>query len=192
MKNEIKETKYKGYWVTSHGQFLSTKVPGGQGREDGIFRTRALKIDRYGYLIAIVSLIDENGKHIMKHIPLHRLIYETFKGPLIDGMTIDHINNNKINNRIDNLKQISWVENSTKRDKTHHFGNQNRFIVEDHNTHESFIMTCSEISSKYNIPRKTINGIIFKRFNTISDYYKNKGINITVKRVEDIEKVSNT
>lgn len=44
-----------------------------------------------------------------KNYSVHRLIYETFKGP-IKGK-IDHIDGNKTNNHIDNLRDVSQSEN---------------------------------------------------------------------------------
>lgn len=186
MKNEMKETKYKGYYVTTMGQFLSTKIPGAHGKEDGIFRLRKLKLDRYGYLIAAISIV-ENGVHKMKHIPLHRLIYETFKGPLDPTMCIDHIDNNPLNNRLDNLQQITIAENSVKRDKRYHYGNQHLYIVDDLNNNECFLMTRREISDTYGISMKTVKNIVIK--NGTSRFYKDRGIHLIIKRVEDIERI---
>ena len=186
MKNEIRETKYKGYYVTNHGQFLSTKVPGGQGKDDGVFRLRKLKLDRYGYLIAAVSIM-ENGIHKMKHIPVHRLVYETFKGPLDPSMCIDHIDNNPLNNNVENLQQISISKNSVKRDKRYHYGNQRLYIVDDLNDKSCYIMTRREICDKYNISMKVVKNIVIK--NKVSKFYKDKGLNLIIKGVEDIERI---
>ena len=48
------------------------------------------------------------------HQALHRLIWEEHNGAIPDGMTIDHINNNKLDNRIENLQLLSRSANSAK------------------------------------------------------------------------------
>ena len=41
----------------------------------------------------------------------HRIIYPTYVGPLVDGMTINHKNGDKLDNRPNNLEQITEIEN---------------------------------------------------------------------------------
>ena len=53
-----------------------------------------------------------NGKS--KKILLHRFIYECFKGNIQAGLEIDHIDNDKHNNHIDNLQVLTHKENCTK------------------------------------------------------------------------------
>lgn len=45
---------------------------------------------------------------------LHRLVWKWHGRELIKGMVIDHINDNKVDNRIDNLQQITHSENLQK------------------------------------------------------------------------------
>lgn len=45
---------------------------------------------------------------------LARLVYKLFKGKLINGMVIDHKDNDRSNNYVDNLQQITARENSSK------------------------------------------------------------------------------
>lgn len=51
--------------------------------------------------------------------PIHRLLYQTFVGELIPGMHIDHIDHNRSNNSLSNLRQISHRANSSHRKKKH-------------------------------------------------------------------------
>ena len=56
-----------------------------------------------------------NGKEL-KTFYLHRLIYKAFNPELnINGLHIDHLNRNKSDNRIDNLKLTSHQENMLNR-----------------------------------------------------------------------------
>jgi len=42
---------------------------------------------------------------------VHRIIYETFVGPIPDGYEIDHINTIKTDNRLENLRIVTHKEN---------------------------------------------------------------------------------
>ena len=52
-----------------------------------------------------------------KTISIHTLVYKTFKNH-IKGLVVDHIDNDQSNNKLSNLQQISYRENSTKDKKT--------------------------------------------------------------------------
>jgi len=47
-----------------------------------------------------------------KHVKVHRLIYEAFNGKMADGMHVDHIDGDKQNNCIDNLRAMTCRENN--------------------------------------------------------------------------------
>ncbi len=66
--------------------------------------------DRRGYLRVSLSV---NGI-IYKYL-LHRLIAEAFHGP--SDLTVDHIDNNKKNNRPENLQYLSALDNHKKATK---------------------------------------------------------------------------
>lgn len=53
---------------------------------------------------------------------VHRIVYEMHYGPIPDGMEIDHIDHNPLNNKIENLRVVCRAGNM----KTH----QNQFIIE--------------------------------------------------------------
>ena len=63
----------------------------------------------YGYL-------DENG-YIQAHINrktyrVHRIIWEMLKGPIPENYMIDHIDGNRANNRIENLRLATPMQNT--------------------------------------------------------------------------------
>ena len=47
----------------------------------------------------------------IKNYRVHRLVYAAFKGRIIEGLVIDHIDGNKKNNNIENLRQLPNREN---------------------------------------------------------------------------------
>lgn len=48
---------------------------------------------------------------ILKGYLVHRLVYETFLGPIPEGMEVNHINEDKTDNRLENLNLLSRTEN---------------------------------------------------------------------------------
>lgn len=69
-----------------------------------------------GYLQVILS---KNGVKTTHRV--NRLIFQSFKGRIIDKLVIDHIDGNKLNNQISNLRQIHTRDN-TVRAKAHPYG----------------------------------------------------------------------
>ena len=55
--------------------------------------------------------VDINGKSKL----WHRVLWEHFNGSIPEGMSIDHINNNPLDNRISNLQLLSHKSNSRYR-----------------------------------------------------------------------------
>ena len=52
----------------------------------------------------------KNGKQLFKSV--HRLVWEAFNGPIPKGMQVNHINEDKTDNRLENLNLMSPKENS--------------------------------------------------------------------------------
>lgn len=62
------------------------------------------------YLIA--SLTDDTGKILDRYV--HHLVYEAFIGTRTVGKVIDHINEKKWDNSVENLQEITYGENTLK------------------------------------------------------------------------------
>ncbi len=43
---------------------------------------------------------------------IHRLVWQAFKGEIPEGLEIDHIDGNKSNNRLDNLRLVTHQHNT--------------------------------------------------------------------------------
>lgn len=54
-------------------------------------------------------------KNVKKDFLIHRLVYDTFKGIKDNKKFIDHIDRNKLNNHIDNLREVTGTENNKNR-----------------------------------------------------------------------------
>ena len=59
-----------------------------------------------------ISVTDKNQK--TWNFMLHRLLYETFIGGIPEGFTVDHIDNDRNNNSLDNLQLLTGVQNVVK------------------------------------------------------------------------------
>ena len=89
------------YMVSNTGKVRSHKR-----YKEGKLLKQAVK--RNGY--AQVVLYTSRG---LRHCLVHRLIYNAFSEEgLIEGLTIDHANGDKVDNRIGNLRQISQKLNN--------------------------------------------------------------------------------
>ena len=94
---------YEDYQVSDMGRVKSLK----RGKE------RILKgvLDIYGYLI--VTLCENNKRKTFK---IHKLVAIEFLNHIPCGYkeVVDHIDNNPLNNKVDNLQLISARENNSK------------------------------------------------------------------------------
>lgn len=110
-----KKTRWDGYYATKSGKILSVKVKGGQGRLDfNKPKELAYKIDRYGYMNVTISLKNDKDEKRNIYPFVHRIVWETFNGEIKDDLTIDHINENCLDNRLENLQLMTREDNGRK------------------------------------------------------------------------------
>lgn len=82
------------------------------GRVRSIKRSKILSPCKNSLGYRTVSLCNNGSK---KTISVHVLVWRMFKGfEVIKGFDVDHIDNDKGNNRLDNLQYITHKENSLK------------------------------------------------------------------------------
>ena len=62
--------------------------------------------DRFGYYRIQLSLND-----VGKNASVHRLVWSAFNGPIPEGLQINHLNENKSDNRLENLSLCTAKEN---------------------------------------------------------------------------------
>lgn len=111
---EIRETNIPGYWVSNLGRVFTTKTKKGKGHgRDGInpygteLRVMVTMVNRHER----VKLTYKGSRQVYS---VHRLVWEAFKGPIPEGMIIDHINGNGCCNWITNLQVITYSENARR------------------------------------------------------------------------------
>lgn len=68
-----------------------------------------------GYINEDTGYIDVGFDY--KRYQAHRIIWEMHYGPIPEGMEIDHIWHNKLDNRIENLRLVTPIENSRNKSK---------------------------------------------------------------------------
>lgn len=107
------------------------------------------KIHKSGYREV---LINHNGKR--KYILVHRLVLQTFKENTGNKRTVNHIDGNKLNNRLENLEWATDSENQIHAIKNKLILHKINYeiaekIREDKGSHR-------ELAIKYNIGKTTI------------------------------------
>ena len=121
-----------------------------------------------GYLQFTLS-----NDHLKKIYAAHRLVLETYIGPCPKGMECRHLNGNRQDNRLDNLKWGTHSENQQDavRHGTHYtlrrYGEQHpqaktsnknrRLIIYQYMTG---LFSQTELGKLFNLDRKTINSLI--------------------------------
>lgn len=98
----IKSTRpipdFEGYRITTDGEVFSLKCN----------RFLKGKIDRYGYKVVALS---KNGKS--HHKTIHRLVAMTYIENPLNLPCVNHINENKLDNRVENLEWVTVKENNS-------------------------------------------------------------------------------
>ena len=109
MMKEI--TGFENYFVTEEGKILTTKVSY-RNNPKGELKELVLSKNKSGYRYA--NIYAGKGKHNRHSIRIHRIVWQEYKGLIPDGYVIDHINDNKSDNRLSNLQLLTPKQNIKK------------------------------------------------------------------------------
>lgn len=104
---------YEGYFISKCGQVLSTRGNGLNGCN--IKYTKILKpsSDKNGY--KYLNLYKNKKRETKK---IHRLVAMTFLDDYTEDLTVDHKDNDRLNNNLDNLKMATMSEQSRNKKST--------------------------------------------------------------------------
>lgn len=91
---------------------------------------------------------------------VHRFVWEYFNGKIPPNLQIDHINNNKEDNRIDNLRLVSPKFNSQRRPTNKLSLNACRTIKD---VYSSGLFTQRDIAEQFDCSSTTIHNCITKK-----------------------------
>lgn len=94
------------YYVSNYGRIYSKK-------NEKILKQN---LNGRGYLRVSICLKDENGKAKKITSKIHKLVAGTFLKKIKDTYVVDHIDRNKLNNKLSNLRYVSISDNNRNRD----------------------------------------------------------------------------
>lgn len=99
---------FEAYQVSSLGRVRSKDRYANSGIGIRLYKGKVLKpgMDRVGYLHVVLS---KDNKQTT--LSVHRLVYEAFNGKITEGMQVNHIDDDKSNNRLENLNLMTPKEN---------------------------------------------------------------------------------
>lgn len=100
---------FPDYYITTEGTVLTSRCSN-KYHNDGRLRILKPKLHKRGYVYVGIYAGD-TGDSIRVWKRVHRLVYETFIGPIPANEEIDHCNGIKSDNRVSNLQSVSRREN---------------------------------------------------------------------------------
>lgn len=100
---------FEAYQVSSLGKVRSKDRYANSGIGIRLYKGKVLKLgmDRVGYLHVVLS---KDNKQTT--FSVHRLVYTSFHGKIPEGMQVNHIDEDKSNNRLENLNLMTPKENT--------------------------------------------------------------------------------
>lgn len=150
---------------TENGKVYGTRGPGGKK----LAEPKELKGTplENGYLA--VKIV--NGE-CRKQCRIHRIVWVAANGVIPDGYVIDHINNDKTDNRLCNLQLLTPEENSTKARndglyKVHENAGQAKITDETHDlikyAYENTEMSLRQLSEVFGISKSRVHQIVHEQ-----------------------------
>jgi DNA polymerase I-like protein with 3'-5' exonuclease and polymerase domains len=162
---------WPGYLVSSEGKVFSVKIPGSRGLLDYNHPHELIPRE---WKLGRLRVYLRNNTNKKYAFPVSHLVWMTFNNQEIpEGMVIDHVNCNSLDNRPENLQCISYSENIKRSYKYTRisFVNGNRNGLTKFNTQvvgeilEKYQSGCTqkELVDLYGISQKQVSGITLKQ-----------------------------
>ncbi len=98
---------YRHYNIYEDGTIIRRKHTNTNGTH--LAKTKLqLTTEKNGYISVV--LVNDSGEHVKWY--LHRLLYTVFVGEIKKGYEIDHIDGNRANNNLNNLRMMTHRDNT--------------------------------------------------------------------------------
>jgi len=109
---ELRPIRYNNrYWISDFGKvYYNTKC---WRNPKGELKELVPSYNPSGYLYYKLSV----GKCKYDYLRGHRLVWEAFNGKIPKGLEIDHIDHDKHNNKLSNLRLVTHSENCLNKKK---------------------------------------------------------------------------
>ena len=122
------------YWVSEYGNVIN-------------FNNYPLKIMKPFITNDFHLRIELNFDGKRRKFYIHRLVYKAFVGSLIDGLVIEHLDSNPMNNHYTNLKQSTQKENIKTAINYGTFGGNHNTSISIYDTYLDKIYTFNKIAN---------------------------------------------
>jgi len=112
--NELTElVGFPDYWAHPNGEIYTTKVSP-RYNPNGELRLLKPSYNKSGYLYYGLFVERLNNKSKRFWPRAHKIIYQTLVGDIPDGYEIDHIDDIRHHNNVDNLRLLTHSQNMKK------------------------------------------------------------------------------
>ena len=99
------------YYISNFGRAFTTRATKRWGKSLRVLRHRDHPT---GYKYIGIYIDTPSGDVERKWLRVHRVVAEAFIGPIARNMVVDHINENKGDNRAENLQILTHSQNKIK------------------------------------------------------------------------------
>lgn len=158
-KEYISISGFENYSISKKGIVINNKT-------NRIMKQRS---DKYGY--QVIKLYREKKQYTLK---IHRLVAEAFLEKIDGKNIVDHIDEDKTNNNVDNLRWCTHKENSEFYilNNPHKF-KKKKLKESSKKKQERLLMHSKEMSQKYG-KKISVNDIVFGSVRSAAKYIKDR------------------